>query len=272
MKRYRIILLLVKAFAFSLCSFEEGMEKGYSAGIYQISSRFKPFYERNNFEAAQAEKDPLIPKIIHQIWLGGAVPEKFYLLMETWKKHHPEWEYKLWTDSDMELFPFTNRKAFDLAKNLGTKADILRYEILYHFGGVYVDVDFECIKPLDPFIFANAFFAGISGYDCLGNAIIGAKPHLPLFKKLCAIINQYEVEKLSNPWSYTGPLFFTRQVYLYLKQGSEKACVYPTLFFHPFPNIYRFEYWKNQIDPDFIKSFFIEETFAVHHWAESWNK
>lgn len=29
------------------------------------------------------------------------------------------------------------------------KADILRYELLYFFGGIYIDTDFLCIKNID---------------------------------------------------------------------------------------------------------------------------
>lgn len=41
------------------------------------------------------------------------------------------------------------QKAFDAAKNYGEKSDILRYEILFVYGGVYADVDVECLQPFD---------------------------------------------------------------------------------------------------------------------------
>jgi mannosyltransferase OCH1-like enzyme len=39
--------------------------------------------------------------------------------------------------------------AFDRASNFGEKSDIWRYEILFRLGGVYVDTDFECVRPFD---------------------------------------------------------------------------------------------------------------------------
>ena len=39
--------------------------------------------------------------------------------------------------------------AADPARNLAERADVLRYEILRRHGGVYVDVDVECLRPLD---------------------------------------------------------------------------------------------------------------------------
>lgn len=255
-----------------ISTFEQGMDAGYSPSIYVNCSKFQPNYTRWNYQVVEPSKEPLIPKKIHQIWLGGEVPKQFVSLMQTWKTLHPDWEYRLWTDKDLDDFPFINRAAFDRALNLGTKADILRYDILYVFGGVYVDVDFECVRPLDALVHAHYFFAGIEGFDWLSNAIIGACPGLSLFKRLALLINQWDDEQLKSPWTYTGPLTFTKQVYQFLRSNPERACIYPTRFFFPFPNIYRHDYWRGCIEPSFIKGFFIDETFAVHHWAESWNK
>jgi len=255
---------------FSIVKFENAMEEGYHPDVYKNSKKFAFYYKHNNYEKAFKSQEPLIPKIIHQIWIGGKVPEKFKALMQSWQDKHPDWEYKLWTDQEVELFVFEDKTAFLKAKNMGSKADILRYEILYKYGGIYVDCDFECIKPLDPFIYAHEFFAGIAGFDYLGNAIIGAKPGLSIFKKLSQIMNSWNEEQLNCPWANTGPLIFTRQVWDFIKRNPHRCCIYPIKFFHPFPNTYRYEYWQQKLPRDFIESFFIEETFAVHYWAESW--
>ena len=94
----------------------------------------------NNFELSE---NTVIPKKIHQVWLGGDLPDKYKRLTESWIKYHPDWEYKLWTDSDAAELELINREAFDSMKNLGMKSDLLRVEILNKFGGLYVDVDFD---------------------------------------------------------------------------------------------------------------------------------
>ena len=41
----------------------------------------------------------LIPKIIHQLWIGPKPrPSKF---MATWKEKHPDYEYIMWNEEDM---------------------------------------------------------------------------------------------------------------------------------------------------------------------------
>lgn len=97
-----------------------------------------------------------IPKIIHQIWLGDEKPP--YRLMETWEAMHPDWEYKLWTDENIkdviELLP----QYHEIEEYCG-KADILRYQILHKFGGVFIDADSQCLRRLDDFFLENNSFA-----------------------------------------------------------------------------------------------------------------
>jgi mannosyltransferase OCH1-like enzyme len=48
------------------------------------------------------------------------------------------------------------------ASNLGLKSDLVRYEVLYLFGGIYIDIDYECIKSLETLDLNCNFFAGLS--------------------------------------------------------------------------------------------------------------
>ena len=108
-----------------------------------------------------------IPRVFHQIWIGPKpLPEKYKRWQKTWQSI-PGWTYKLWTDKDVQQFPLINQDAYYREKNLGARADILRLEILYREGGVYIDTDFECLKPNLFAILASEydFFAGITPLD-----------------------------------------------------------------------------------------------------------
>lgn len=265
-----VALLIPIQLCYPMTSFESSMDEGYYPEYYRNSKRFKKNYETFHFEKIPYQDEPLIPKKIHQIWIGGAVPDKFKQLMQTWKDKHPDWEYKLWTDEDISSFVFEEADTFFRAENLGAKSDIWRYEILYQHGGVYVDVDFECVQPLDVLVHHHSFFTGIGGFDYINNALIGSRAFHPIFKKLIKILKATPTDLFRSPWYNTGPLLFTRQVYHYLKEHSDDGIVYPTRYFYPLPNTYRFAYWKGELGKETIQSFFIPETFGVHYWAESW--
>ena len=103
-------------------------------------------------------------KIIHQIWLGTKKPPKW--CMDSWEKdyikNNPDWKYYLWTDKEVKNLNLINRKEYDSESTMRGKSDILRYELLYQYGGIYIDADSLCIDPnnsLSKLIKDKDFFA-----------------------------------------------------------------------------------------------------------------
>lgn len=97
-----------------------------------------------------------IPKIIHQSWKNKILPNKFQKWSATWIKHHPTWEYNLWTDEDNrnmveQHFPWF-LQTYEKFPDPVQKADTARYMYMYKFGGIYADLDVECIASLETLI------------------------------------------------------------------------------------------------------------------------
>jgi inositol phosphorylceramide mannosyltransferase catalytic subunit len=166
----------------------------------------------------------MIPKIIHQIWFGEKpMPAS---IMQTWRKMNPDWNYMLWTEKNLPRL--YNQELFEYLKSLAMKSDVARYELLYRYGGVYVDADMICMRSL------NELPSGISAflpadhywnkYYC--NGIMGSvanHPYIMALIKECRTL----VIKNRNAHGYhvTGPALLTRllipeykeQVYLFEK-------------------------------------------------------
>ena len=102
-------------------------------------------------------KKKIIPKKIHQIWIGKEVPKKYKKWRVSWMKNHPEYEYFLWDETKILKLDLINRNQFKRAINPAVKSDIARYEILYKFGGIYVDTDFESLKKIDDHFLTYSF-------------------------------------------------------------------------------------------------------------------
>src|SRR5688572_30025403 len=88
-----------------------------------------------------------IPRTFHRIWLGGGMPQQYELYGESWLHWHPQWRMITWTENNLP--PLQNQRQFDDAGIWAQKADIARYEILYRYGGVYIDTDFECLQNIE---------------------------------------------------------------------------------------------------------------------------
>ena len=94
----------------------------------------------------------MIPKLIHQTWKSDSLPEKLAPLAQTWSRFNPSWERILWTDQMLLRFVFENyRQYFEIYTtypNAVCRADAARYMLLHKFGGIYADIDVECLADL----------------------------------------------------------------------------------------------------------------------------
>ena len=78
---------------------------------------------------------------------------------ETWKHHHPSWHYRLWDEAKivqmMEKHFSDFLETFNSLDAVIKKIDFSRYFIMFLYGGVYVDMDFEAFRPIDPLVFSR---------------------------------------------------------------------------------------------------------------------
>lgn len=175
----------------------------------------------------------MIPHLIHQIWIGDKPqPQKW---MDTWKRFHPDWKYILWDNERVNNFVFKNKEKIDGCIKKGLyhgAADLIRYEILYRYGGFVAPADSECFSPIDELLnIEEDCFACYENEIKLGHLI---SPHLAttkgndLMKEL--IDKMYGSKKpIIEPWQDTGNVFLTRTV----KELNYPIKIYPSHYFVP---------------------------------------
>lgn len=122
----------------------------------------------------------MLPKIFHQIWLNGKIPEPLYYFSKHMLELHPGWEYKFWNEENMPKL--INQESFEFYNKVIFKSDVLRYEILYKFGGIYVDFDFLFYKNLEPLISEDYFLVFDVDNVHINNCIMGFSQENPIIK------------------------------------------------------------------------------------------
>ena len=205
--------------------------------------------------AVAASDRLLIPRIIHRVWVGpNPMPEEFQRYGETWRQHHPDWEIRLWTDDNLPEFQDPGSPG--RARSLTERSDVVRYEVLRQFGGVYVDADFECVRPLDPLLAGVEGFAAATGKGVVKSGIVGGPPHHPLFELAVREVSRL-VGTHEGAWhpgvKPIGPKFFARLI-----EDFPQVRIFEADKFYPYAP------WE---DPRPAHEY--PGAYAVHRWART---
>ena len=173
----------------------------------------------------------LIPKIIHQTYINASVPEHWRLAQESCLELHPDYEYKFWSDQASHAFiakeyPWFLETFEEYPHNI-QRADAIRYFVLAHYGGIYIDLDNGCRRRLDPLLSYPAWLH-LTKPTGISNDGMGAAPRHPFF---IYVIDQLQVYDRSWVLPYitimstTGPLFLSmvwkKYMQLHLKEGVD---------------------------------------------------
>lgn len=160
-----------------------------------------------------------IPKLIHQTYRTLRIPSRWKYTWYSVQMENPDYEYIFWTDEDIEGF-LEDHYSWFLPTYHGYKyniqrVDAFRYFALYHYGGIYMDLDIGCRESLDPILKYAAAFPATEPIG-LSNDFMACQPRHPFFRflmeSLVASDHSYLLPSLTIMLS-TGPLFVTRQYY-----------------------------------------------------------
>lgn len=195
----------------------------------KIVSSKKDFYDLSFL-------DEKIPKVIHQIWIGQkSCPKK---LMDTWKEKNPDFEYKFWNEETLKDITFECQDKINSMEELCGKADIMRYELLYKFGGIYIDADSFCVEPFDDYLISRReFFCWESEKHKKGlasNGNLGFVKNHPFLKLIIDHIKKSPVSRRETgkrAWETVGPKLLTLIYNRYKKRDEIE--VLPSYTFLP---------------------------------------
>lgn len=211
----------------------------------------------------------MIPSIVHYVWVGPKkIPDEDLQRIEGWRKQLPNWEIRAWGNENVDFSSRYLRQAYSV-RAWNRVSDYTRMDALARFGGVYLDVDVDLIKSLDPLLSLEAF-AGFQAGDELpeemvNGAILGAEPNHWLPTSIRRYFNE-RLDGRANLGSFSGPGLLTQVLrerglgrYSDSPLDVDGVTLFPKRYFYPYS-------WKEV----YSESVIMEDTYAVHRWAETW--
>lgn len=260
----------------------------------RMYTRAQSLYETFAPGVLEHREQGTIARVIHHIWFGQPLAQADKDLRTTWEDMHPDWQFVLWTDRiendlrgvvayswqeveellaqghryvvvDVANLAFDNRTFFDGTPYYGERSDILKWEIVYRMGGMYLDFDIKCFASFDAIHDQYDFYTGLQPLDTslvqLGAALFAACPRHPILRHAVETIaaDRHLVQIVVK----TGPIHFSKSFYIVAGSQGLRDIAFPASFFYPcgyFQDVQDEHSWRKP------------ESLAVHVWAGSWLK
>lgn len=184
------VLLLTPAYS-SMIIEQLDQEKVFDgAKVYLLPMIFH--HQQEAAYSLRSRRERKIPKIIHYFWIGGnPLPKEYQKNIDGWKKQNPEYEIRCWNEENYNFHAISYmQEAYQSGKEfLMFVTDYARLDVLYRYGGIYLDTDVELLKPLDELLYNEAFIGIEENAQLNSGSAIGAMPGHPM---ICKLMECYE--------------------------------------------------------------------------------
>lgn len=206
-----------------------------------------------------------IPRTIHYCWFGNKqMPEMNRRCIDSWRKNCPGYEIIEWNEKNYDVKKnIYMRQAYE-AGMYGYVPDYARIDILYQYGGIYLDTDVEVLRNLDDLLYLKAY-TSFEEYPTINfGGGSGSVKGFPLLKKILDFREGTEFRIGDGSYDRTACGYYEsvplQRAGLRLDgtlQNIQGMTVFPSEYFHPRSSVTG-------------KITVTEHTYSVHWFNWSW--
>lgn len=159
---YIILITVALAYHKSICEQLLGLNLPDNIECYSLPLMTYSFEEADNTCVSRYFKEHTIvvnKPIIHSFWFSGEEkPELYKKCVNSWHQYCPEFEIIEWTTENYDVTKNQYMKEAFEHRKWAFVSDYARLDVLYQYGGIYLDMDVELLAPLAPLLKADSFF------------------------------------------------------------------------------------------------------------------
>lgn len=207
----------------------------------------------------------MIPKKIHYCWIGGnPLTPLAKKCIASWKTFCPDYEIICWNESNYDFTKHPYMKQALEAKKWGFVPDYARLDIIYQYGGIYLDTDVEIIRSWDELLNEEAFCGHESDSTIALGLGFGSVAGNPMILEMRNEYDKISFVKADGTFNLTPSPYYQTHFFLQRNiilnnsiQKIQGMVIYPKEYFCP-------------VDPQTRKIKLTTQTFSIHHYASSW--
>lgn len=200
------------------------------------------------------------PRIIHRTYKTPNIPSQWQEPYDSCRTLNPTYEQYFWTDEAAREFIKTQfpwfLTTYDDYPYTIQRVDALRYFLLWHYGGIYIDLDIGCRKPLDPLLVFRVLMPRTWPYG-VSNDFMASMPQRPFIMKVALSLQDYDADYLSKyitVFFTTGPMFLSAMLARWSRAEHRSSsgpgsgvAIFPSMMYdttdYSFPAHYRGSSW-----------------------------
>lgn len=148
-----------------------------------------------------------IKKIIHCCWFSkDKKPLEYQKCIDSWKMNCPDYEIKEWNSVNYDIEKNKYMKQAYEQRAWAFVSDYARLDLVYNYGGIYLDMDVQILKNFDSLLKYKGFFSFYEGgFVDLGSGF-GAVKGLGLIGELLKIYDDIDFATIENMPDYKKPI------------------------------------------------------------------
>lgn len=192
------------------------------------------------------------------------MPEMALRCIESWKKYCGDYEFVEWNESNFDLSMARYSRESAKVGKWAFAADVVRFYTVYNYGGIYLDVDVELLKPIDEFLDTGMFIGFESEHFINSGQGFGAIPKHPLVKKMLDFYMDLPFIKSDGTLNTTPSPHYTSKIMNdegfelnNTRQRIGDVDLYPSDYFCP-------KDWLT------LEMNVTQNTHSIHHFLASW--
>lgn len=207
----------------------------------------------------------MIPKIIHYCWFGGnEMPKTAKTYIQGWKQRMPDYQFIEWNEKNYDISKCKFAEDAYYEKKWAFVTDYVRLDVVYEYGGIYLDTDVEVLRPFDDLLVHKGFM-GFDDDNMINTGLgFGAEKGNPFIgenKAKYESLNLYDYIK--NLDQISCPHITSDLVKLHGGKLDNKLQEVGNLMLYPREYFCPMNFYNGKIK-------ITDRTYSVHRYSMSW--